>query len=355
MGMLKQCVVLVLLVTATGCSSAETRKQRTLDLAAVEHGEIFTDWVEVAPNNFMLRLVAMVDAPRDRLLNVFADAESLPSWDSSFQDVRIIRQEGETTEMVVNLNGPPGVSLAPLTMRSRLDRQRGEVALAAYENEWLRSLTWVNKMEQMGGPDRTMLTIYARSDIKAVWGRIAASQQAGRLAQSVRNLRRVVLLQKYAETPAQPAPAQVAPRIKVLVPAFSSGSLTEDLRDTLARVCAEQLMRHTTWSVMTHTEVAALLTYAHQKELAGCTGGSACTMDVGRTLEAERLVVGNVGKIGNEYVLDLTLITVLDGSIDRRASVRADSESELVNKVRDAVQALLPPGVTAVRASPLGG
>jgi hypothetical protein len=102
-------------------------------------------------------------------------------------------------------------------------------------------------------------------------------------------------------------------------------------------------MREGNWNIITQDEAAALLDYLHQQQLAGCDGDTACALDLGRALNADFIVSGSIGRVGDTYVISVTLLKLPDGSVERRISQEAQGDHGLLEQVRVAAAGIAKP------------
>jgi hypothetical protein len=327
------------LLLATAC--APPHFTGALDLARIEQGEIWLDPVKLPHEQYMMRAAAALDAPPWRVLNVYDDPEGFPLWNTAMESVRVLRREAEFTEIEVSPRAPLWFRAPPMQMRVRVDRAKGEVSLVFYENGLVRGGQWVTKVEPLGNGDRCLITAYASAETKVWWADFAAISQRSSVIESVLNLRRAVLLPRYGKEPAAAAPP--ASTGKVVVPGFRADGVDASFARTLTRIFAEQLMRKASWNVITQDEAAALLDYMHQQQLAGCEGETACVLDLGRALNADRIVAGSVGKVGDTFILSATLLKLPEGSVEKRISEEAQGDQGLLERVRAAAGEIARP------------
>lgn len=78
--------------------------------------------------------------------------------------------------------------------------------------------------------------------------------------------------------------------------------------------------------------------------LRGCTGEPACLSTIGKKLGVKQVVSGNVGELGDSYVLNLKLVDVTTGTEVRRVSEPLrGSPDELIEAMRVAAYRLVAP------------
>ncbi|MEW5847480.1 MAG: SRPBCC family protein [Myxococcota bacterium] len=333
-------MLLVLLATLSCSSGAGAGK---LDMKRVEAGEVYVERVDLPGGRLMYRGIAVLDAPPDRVFNVFHDVEHWPEWHTQVRELRVLRRDQDTVDAEVRFNKLLGQSVGPATQRVRFDRPRGEVAMHIYENEWARSVESLIKLEPFGDGTRTLLNAYTHGEFKAWWSRVATQAMQQRvLTEMVANVRAASLLPRY-QTATDVTAAPSAPPLKVVVPGFRSSSVPADVLQTLTRVFAQHLMRQAAWNVLTEEEMVALLDYAKQRELAGCAPNEPCAVDLARALQAERVVHGTVGKVGEVYVFTAALLKLPEGVAEKRVEEQAASDAELLQRVREAASRLAAP------------
>ncbi len=137
------------------------------------------------------------------------------------------------------------------------------------------------------------------------------------------------------------APAQgkriAVPDIKVAGGDASIGrALTEILTTETARV--------KTLTVISSSDIAAMLGFEKQKELLGCADNVACMAEIGGALGVDYLLVADVGLIGKTYVLNAKLIDT--GKIEVLARIYktiAGEPDALIEAVKACVPDILKP------------
>ncbi len=139
----------------------------------------------------------------------------------------------------------------------------------------------------------------------------------------------------------QAAPAQgkriAVPDIKVAGSDASIGrALTEILTTETARV--------KTLTVISSSDIAAMLGFEKQKELLGCADNVACMAEIGGALGVDYLFVADVGLVGKTYVLNAKLIDT--GKIEVLARIYktiAGEPDALIEAVKACVPDILKP------------
>lgn len=117
------------------------------------------------------------------------------------------------------------------------------------------------------------------------------------------------------------------------VPADDAANLTQVLSSEIKRVDGA--------SVISRDDIAAVLQLEATKSALGCDDTS-CLAELGGALGVEKLVVGNVGKLGDTKVVSLRLISVAGVKVDNRVSESfAGPDDQLLGAVRHAARKLL--------------
>jgi hypothetical protein len=86
-------------------------------------------------------------------------------------------------------------------------------------------------------------------------------------------------------------------------------------------------------------------TAASDAQLRGCTAETECLIALGKKLGVKQVVSGNVGELGDSYILNLKLVDVTTGTEVRKISepLRGSSPDELIEATRVAAYRLLKP------------
>ncbi len=102
-----------------------------------------------------------------------------------------------------------------------------------------------------------------------------------------------------------------------------------------------------TVTVLTQSEVSAVLGLERQKQLLGCSDDSAsCLLEISGALGVDGIVMGNLAKFGGAYAITLKIVKASDGAIVSSASSSGLSEGQLLPWVethaRKMVRQLVP-------------
>lgn len=82
-------------------------------------------------------------------------------------------------------------------------------------------------------------------------------------------------------------------------------------------------------------DIATLLGLERQRQLLGCEATTECMAEVAGALSAERSVAGDVGRVGDTWVLNVSLIDVKQASVVQRARREASSSEALLKQLRN--------------------
>jgi len=123
-------------------------------------------------------------------------------------------------------------------------------------------------------------------------------------------------------------PAVPAQRTSILIlPIEGKGGVTKDSADLTTQLLASEIQQYQGFRVVTFAELQSMMTAEMMKQLAACESNS-CAAEVAGALNADEIVVGHLGKVGDAYVLSVTRIRSRDASVLGRASDRVESASE---------------------------
>src|SRR5205814_930230 len=75
-------------------------------------------------------------------------------------------------------------------------------------------------------------------------------------------------------------------------------------------------------------EVEKLLGPERQRQLAGCLDAPECIADVAKSLDADRVLAGTIGKLGGAVVMSVELVEVSSAAVLGRQAVRLKGSGE---------------------------
>ncbi|MEW5851220.1 MAG: hypothetical protein AB2A00_20700 [Myxococcota bacterium] len=113
------------------------------------------------------------------------------------------------------------------------------------------------------------------------------------------------------------AGAASRPASVLIFPLEARGNVTPDLAEQLTGALAIAASRHADFTVQAVSEVSAALTLEQQRQAAGCSTES-CALEIAGALAADQIVVGNVGRVGDSYVVTLSRVRSRDAHALKR-------------------------------------
>jgi hypothetical protein len=105
-----------------------------------------------------------------------------------------------------------------------------------------------------------------------------------------------------------------------LLPLTPLGGVSKETAQLLDDALAGELRKRTGVSVLTQSDVGALLGVEKTRQMLGCTD-SGCMAEIGGALGADRVVHGSIGRVGGTLVVNLS-------ALDARKAASAASVSE---------------------------
>jgi TolB-like protein len=123
----------------------------------------------------------------------------------------------------------------------------------------------------------------------------------------------------------------------------------------VAQRTTEQILLHlgkkTGITAIGEAEIQILVQHAEDKNaVEGCGEGENCLAAMSRTAEADKLLVGNIGKWGSGFLATLSVTDAKKGTVEKGDSATADTEAELLDLVRKSVDRLLNIGGAETRS-----
>ena len=134
----------------------------------------------------------------------------------------------------------------------------------------------------------------------------------------------------------------------VVLPLQPLGGVSKDTAQLLGEALAGELRRRPGVSVLTMNDVSALLGVERSRQMMGC-GDSSCLAEIGGALGADRVVHGNLGRVGGSLVVNLSALDPRKASAPASVSerLRGDREEAFLDALPGMASALLAEGATA--------
>ena len=138
----------------------------------------------------------------------------------------------------------------------------------------------------------------------------------------------------------QPATAEDLPTVAVMEFA-SKGGIAKERVDALSDLLATEIRKIGRHKVISSEDILSLLKMEeHKVLLAGCSDDS-CLAEIGGALGAGLIVVGNIGRFGNSYLLNLKLLDVANvKAVSRLSKKIKGGEEDLIDALSMAAREL---------------
>ena len=130
-------------------------------------------------------------------------------------------------------------------------------------------------------------------------------------------------------------PGPTAARQRIMVMQLQSTGVAQQISAPLNDIIAREIGQHTGYDVASSDDVDRLTAAQGARQLSGCAQDEECVLEISRKLQADLVVSGSVGMIGQKYVLSLSLT-------NPRHLGKATGALESVARVDDLPKAVLP-------------
>ncbi|MBN2695010.1 hypothetical protein JXR93_10130 [bacterium] len=93
----------------------------------------------------------------------------------------------------------------------------------------------------------------------------------------------------------------------------------ERVVNLLYEVILSEFQKYSNLSIISKTDITSMIQHEAQKEILGCNEDS-CMAEIGGALGVDKIVLGNVGQIGNSFIITLKLADVKNAMVENRVS-----------------------------------
>ncbi|MCK5687854.1 PEGA domain-containing protein, partial [Myxococcota bacterium] len=117
--------------------------------------------------------------------------------------------------------------------------------------------------------------------------------------------------------------------------------VSKEIAQNLTQILSTEVKRVEGTSVIGRDDLLAMIQLDSDKSMLGCDDDS-CMAELGGALGVDKLIVGNVGKLAESYVITLRLINARQAVVDNRVTESfKGEEDQLIRAVRHASRKLL--------------
>jgi TolB-like protein len=285
-------------------------------------------------------------APR-RVLVLELKAQGLPEAEVALVSARL-------TEVLGGVKGLEVVGAAEVAklLEHEQDRQLlgcGEDAACMAQVSSVAASDWVVS-GSVGSIGRVVLLSLSLVEVKSarVLGRVSeTAEDLGGLEAALGGLvGRLLGVRQASDAPR----FQLAEGQKLSIAVFDlvASGVTEEVAKSLTQVLSTELKRVEGARVISRDDIAAMLQLEQDKMLMGCKDDVRCVVEISGALGVDKLVVGQVGRLGPSFVVALKLVDPRSAQVDSRVTESFQGEeAQLIRAVRHAGRRLLGVGVEA--------
>ncbi len=152
---------------------------------------------------------------------------------------------------------------------------------------------------------------------------------------------------------ASPAPPPSGGALRVVALPLRDDGAGPGITNAATSLTAVALSKVQGFNVLSGDDVRAAADVDAQKQLVGCDEAG-CLAEIAEALGADRIVHGNVARLGDTIVVTLSLFDAKKGVALGRGTVQARDEADLPADLDAAVQRLVGGGGATVRSSAAG-
>lgn len=120
---------------------------------------------------------------------------------------------------------------------------------------------------------------------------------------------------------------------KIAILNIFSQNVTKENLETVSDFVAQEIEKQSNTNVLYYNDVRSMLKAEGMERLLDCNTDS-CISRIGSIIGVDKVVLGNLGKLGNKYLFNLKMVDVLRDKIEKRVNVTVDNEvGQIINEV----------------------
>jgi TolB-like protein len=130
------------------------------------------------------------------------------------------------------------------------------------------------------------------------------------------------------------SPLQAAEKTALAVLSLQDKGAGKELVLNLTDVVTGALSELGVFQVLSRADIQQMVEFEQSKQLLGCDSDTSCLAELGGALGVALLVNGSVGKVGNTYIVNLTLTDASAAKVLAREQRQVQSEAELTSELQ---------------------
>jgi hypothetical protein len=108
---------------------------------------------------------------------------------------------------------------------------------------------------------------------------------------------------------------------------IASAGISPNAAPTITNVFRSALIETDKYAVLERSDMQSILE-EQAFALSGVCNSAECAVEIGQLLSAEKIILGDIGKIGQAYSINLRLVDVSTGKIDKSLDERFEGSAE---------------------------
>lgn len=150
-----------------------------------------------------------------------------------------------------------------------------------------------------------------------------------------------------APDPAETNEVAPSPRKKLLVTDLVASGVEPRVTKAVTQLIATDIARRDNFDVISGEDLRRMIELESEREALGCTNDASCLAEVAGALGAQRVVFGDITRLGSGFIVSLTLLDSTSATIVGRTSQQVEGEDRLAVMVPSLVAELLGDGGAA--------
>jgi len=161
--------------------------------------------------------------------------------------------------------------------------------------------------------------------------------------------------EQKTEKKAQTAPSTNASQqqqVSIAVLDLTGNGVSKEIAATITEAVLAEISKEKNIKAVGMADIRAMLSLEQEKQLLGCDDAS-CIAEIGGALGVDRIVSGNIGKVGGTFVMQLKLINIKTAEVIRRVDRTVSGSEERLLSVARALAVELVTGKQTNRVGTL--
>ena len=105
-------------------------------------------------------------------------------------------------------------------------------------------------------------------------------------------------------------------KTKIAVLELKATGVPTTLGDLLTEILTAEVRKLKKYNVIGKSDIKAMVGFEQEKQMLQCSDDTSCLAEIGGALGVDKIIIGNIGKLGRTFVVNIKLINIKKSQVE---------------------------------------